>query len=71
MLIASKMNEIYPPKISSMIARCKRSVSKEEVIALEARIVSAFDYEVAFPSTAYTLIAQILGHLHADKMQEC
>jgi hypothetical protein len=34
LLIASKMNEIYPPKITSMIARCKRSISKDEIIEL-------------------------------------
>jgi hypothetical protein len=71
LLIASKMNEIYPPKISSMIARCRRPPSREEVIVLEARIVAAFDYEVAIPSTAYTRTAQILGDCHAEKLEEC
>lgn len=34
LLIAGKMNEIYPPKISSMLARCHSQATKEEVIAL-------------------------------------
>lgn len=48
-----------------MLARCKNPLTREEVIALEARIITAFDYEVAFPSTAYSLISQILGSLYA------
>ncbi len=71
LLIASKMNEIYPPKITALLSRCKDSVSKEEIIAIEARIVAAFDYDIAFPTTTYTLISSILGQLNKDKMEEC
>jgi hypothetical protein len=71
LLIASKMNEIYPPKITALLSRCKNTVTKEEIIAIEARIVSAFDYDIAFPNTTYTLIANLLGQLHRDKMEEC
>lgn len=44
LLMASKMNEIYPPKISSMIARCKKCITKEEIIEMECKIVTAFNY---------------------------
>jgi hypothetical protein len=65
------MNEIYPPKITALLSRCKPTVSKEEIIGIEARIVSAFDYDIAFPSTTYTLICALLSGIYQDKMEEC
>lgn len=47
LLIAAKMNEIYPPKITSMITKCRKHIDKEDIIALEATILAAVDYEVA------------------------
>ena len=34
LLVASKMNEIYPPKISQMLTKCRRFATKDDIIAL-------------------------------------
>lgn len=70
-LMASKMNEIYPPKISSMLARCKRTHTKEEIIAIEHYVLSVLDFEVALPDTPYSLISQLVAERHPDKLEEC
>lgn len=44
LLLASKMNEIYPPKISSMLAKCRRPTTKEEIVQMEAHILAALDF---------------------------
>lgn len=68
LLIASKINEVYPPKISSLLARCQHPSTKDELIALEAKVVSALNYELALESTPYSQVAQVLGALHADRL---
>jgi hypothetical protein len=68
LLIASKMNEIYPPKITSMIARCRKSMTRDDIISLEAKIVGAFNYDIALAATPYSLISSILGCLYADRL---
>jgi hypothetical protein len=56
LLLASKMNEIYPPKITSMIARCRATISKQEIIETEGHILQAFGYDISIDSTPYTRI---------------
>ena len=65
MLIASKMNEIYPPKISQMIAKCKRFIHKDEVVEIEGSILAALNFDVAIDSTIYTQIHRILGCIYS------
>lgn len=65
LLIASKMNEIYPPKITAMLAKCKKVIAKEEIVALEAGLLAAFEFEVALDSNAFTIMHGILGCLYA------
>lgn len=69
LLIAAKMNEIYPPKITSMITKCRRSISKEDIIALEGSILQVMEFDVALESTPYTYLHSILGHLYAEKLE--
>jgi len=40
LLLASKMNEIYPPKILTMATKCKKSISEEEIIDFEGTILN-------------------------------
>jgi hypothetical protein len=70
-LVASKINEVYPPKISSLIARCQHITSKEELVELEGRVVAALDYDLALGHTPYSLLVQVLGALHAERLVEC
>lgn len=71
LLIASKMNEIYPPKIASMITRCQRMIKKEEIIEMEGKIIAALGYETALEDTPYTLISKILGNTQGDRLVDC
>lgn len=71
LLIASKMNEIYPPKIASMIARCQRMINKEEIIEMEGRIIAALEYNTALEDTPYTLISRILGKTQGERLVDC
>jgi len=32
LLLSAKMNEIYPPKISSLINKCSKPITKDELI---------------------------------------
>ena len=63
------MNEIYPPKVSNLLARCRRQYSKDQVYAAEEKILAAFDFEIAVDSTPYCQIHRILGHIYADKLE--
>lgn len=60
LLIAAKMNEIYPPKITTLTSHAKRIISKEEVILTEGRIVAALNYEIAKENTVYSRISKIM-----------
>jgi len=62
------MNEIYPPKITSMASKCKRPIPQEEVIAFEGAILNALDFEMALDNNAYTHMHSILGCLYSDKL---
>ena len=44
LLLASKMNEIYPPKVTQMIAKCRRFVHKDEILEMEGSILSALNF---------------------------
>jgi hypothetical protein len=41
------MNEVYPPKIISMAAKCKKVIPEEEIVELEGLILKALDFEMA------------------------
>jgi hypothetical protein len=47
LLLACKMNEVAVPKLSYMFARCKKLILKEEVVNMEAHILSAFNFNIA------------------------
>ena len=47
-LISAKMNEIYPPKMSSLINRCTHRFSKEDMTLTESWILSYFNFDMSF-----------------------
>ena len=68
-MISAKMNEIYPPKISSLISRCQRPISKEEIICTEGFIIDILNYDVGFNETAYHYISRLLVE-DREKLEE-
>lgn len=54
LLVAAKINEIYPPKISSLLGRCQHPSSKDDVVNMEAKVVAALDYDLAIEQTPYS-----------------
>lgn len=61
------MNEIYPPKMSSLIGRCNTRFSKEDMAQTENLILSFFGYDMSFTDISLSYLAQILGKASEDK----
>jgi len=62
--IAGKYEEIYPPELKQILRVTDNAVSKEEVLALEFKILQTLDFNVTFPSILrfmerYARIAQV------------
>jgi len=68
LLVASKMNEIAVPKLAYMLVKCRKIITKEEVIAMEARLLSAFNFDIALSNTPYSHINHVLGSVFADRI---
>jgi len=62
------MNEIYPPKITTMISKCKGFITKDEIIVMEAYILNVFDFDISIDSTPYTHIVNVLGTIYKDRL---
>ena len=69
LLIASKMNEIYPPKITHLVAKTSRFVHRDDIINLEGQLLAALNFDVAIDQTVYTYMHRILGCLYGDKLE--
>ena len=69
-LISAKMNEIYPPKMSSLLNRCSNPVSKHELTMIESWILSYFNFDMSFSEISFSYLAKILGPMNQDKMQD-
>lgn len=48
--IAGKYEEIYPPELKQILRVTDNAVSKDEVLALEFKILQTLDFNVTFPS---------------------
>ena len=70
-MIASKMNEIYPPSVNNIVKRCNEAtpVSKQALIEMECRILNLINFDVAIQSH-YNILCQILGQSKKD-IEEC
>jgi cyclin B len=50
MLIASKYEEIYPPEVRDFVYITDKAYTKEEILTMEAEILSTLEYNVTSPS---------------------
>ncbi len=62
--IAGKYEEIYPPELKQILRVTDNAVNKDEVLALEFKILQTLDFNVTFPSILrfmerYARIAQV------------
>eukprot|EP00566_Odontella_aurita_P019063 CAMPEP_0113576058 /NCGR_PEP_ID=MMETSP0015_2-20120614/28069_1 /TAXON_ID=2838 /ORGANISM="Odontella" /LENGTH=312 /DNA_ID=CAMNT_0000479419 /DNA_START=174 /DNA_END=1109 /DNA_ORIENTATION=- /assembly_acc=CAM_ASM_000160 len=64
--IASKYEDIYPPKICDIINVCDCEYSKEEIIDMERSILEALQYKMTI-STANAFLAMYLKASNADE----
>lgn len=72
MMLASKMNEIYPPHVSSILKRCKNTIQEitsDSLIEMEAQILNLMEFDVAVQSP-YNLIYQMIKDSKKD-IDEC
>jgi cyclin B len=51
MFIASKYEEIYPPRIQDFVTSAKGAFSKEEIFEMEFCMLSTLDFNVHFTSS--------------------
>eukprot|EP00350_Pseudokeronopsis_sp_OXSARD2_P012443 CAMPEP_0170544722 /NCGR_PEP_ID=MMETSP0211-20121228/3373_1 /TAXON_ID=311385 /ORGANISM="Pseudokeronopsis sp., Strain OXSARD2" /LENGTH=62 /DNA_ID=CAMNT_0010848437 /DNA_START=1613 /DNA_END=1801 /DNA_ORIENTATION=+ len=50
MHISGKYEEIYPPELRHLLKVTDNSVTKEQVLKLEFRILQSLDFNLTFPS---------------------
>lgn len=60
-LMSAKMNEIYPPKMTSLIQKCTRTFTKEDMTATEGWILSVFNFDMSFTEISFSYLAHYLG----------
>ena len=63
------MNEIYPPKITHLIAKSSKFMQRDDIIELEGNLLAALGFDVALDQTVYTYMHRILGCLYGDKLE--
>jgi len=49
-LIASKYEEIYPPKISDLVYICDRAYSKDEILEMEIVVLNVLEFQLRVPT---------------------
>jgi hypothetical protein len=54
-----------------MLLKCKKHISKDDVIAMESAILSAFSFDIAIEDTTYSYLYRILNSSYPDKLEEC
>lgn len=50
-LIASKYEEIYPPRVTEFVRIAERKISRDELLAMEFRVLSKLDFDLTHPSS--------------------
>lgn len=58
MLIASKMEEIYPPEVKDFVYISDKAYTQQEIIKMEQTMLNTLQFKVAFP-TVYMFAQQI------------
>ena len=66
MLIASKYEEIYPPRVADFVRIADRKVSRDDVLAMEHRMLSALDFDLTRPS-AFRFLERFAKLASADE----
>lgn len=51
MLVASKYEEIYPPIVKDMVYITDNAYSREEVLEMEQRVLTALDFDICYNSS--------------------
>lgn len=51
MLIASKYEEIHPPVVKDFEYITDHAYSRENILAMECKILSTLDYDISFPTS--------------------
>jgi cyclin B len=51
LMIAAKYEEIYPPKVKDFVYICANAYSRQDVLDMEARILTMLDFDLVFPSS--------------------
>jgi hypothetical protein len=69
-LMSAKMNEIYPPKMSTLIQKCSKTISKEDLTAAEGWILEMFNYDMTFPEITFATISKVLGEDNLAKLED-
>lgn len=67
LLVASKYEEIYPPEIQELVYITDKAYTKQEILEMEADILSALDYQFCVPTT-HSFLCRFLKAAHADRV---
>lgn len=53
LLVAAKFEEIYPPTVKTLEYLCAGACKKEEILALEVKVLNALEFKVCSPTAAH------------------
>jgi G2/mitotic-specific cyclin-B, other len=67
LLLAAKIEEIYPPEVQELSYLTKRAYTVKEIVQTESDMASVLDYNFTVP-TIYTFLCRYLKAAHADKI---
>lgn len=57
--------------MSSLLSRCSKPISKHELTLVEGWILQYFNFDMSFSEISYSYLANILGTLNQDKLDDC
>ena len=66
LLLAAKYEEIYPPELRDLVYITDKAYTKEEILAMEERMLKALQYKVTIAST-HCFLVRYLKAAHADR----
>ena len=69
LLVACKIEEIYPPEVRDCVYICDRAYTRQEVLDMEATILRTLEYRVTAP-TAYPFLVRFLHITKATRLQK-
>jgi G2/mitotic-specific cyclin-B, other len=67
LLLAAKIEEIYPPEVQELSYLTKRAYTVKEIVQAESEMAAVLDYNFTVP-TIYTFLCRYLKAAHADKI---